>query len=44
MVQVELVRSRYLSLPRSDKGVLIGYLIKINGYSLTETLSASKRR
>lgn len=28
-IQAELIRFRYLSLSRSDKGVLIGYLMKV---------------
>ena len=32
-IQGELVRFRYLRLSRSDKGVVIRYLIKISGYS-----------
>ncbi len=32
-IQGELVKFRYLTLPRSDKGVVIRYLMKISGYS-----------
>ena len=32
-VQAELVRFRYLSLRRQDKGVVLCYLVKVSGYS-----------
>jgi hypothetical protein len=32
-IQGELVKFRYLSLSRQGKGVVIGYLMKISGYS-----------
>jgi len=32
-VQRELVRLRYLTLPRTDKGVVMRYLMKVSGYS-----------
>lgn len=32
-LQTELVRWGYLKLPRSDKGIVTCYLMKISGYS-----------
>ena len=32
-IQGELVKFRYLKLPRQEKGVVIRYLMKISGYS-----------
>jgi hypothetical protein len=32
-IQGELVKFRYLMLPRADKGVVIRYLMKLSGYS-----------
>ena len=32
-IQSELVKFRYLTLPRPDKGVVIRYLMKVSGYS-----------
>ena len=32
-IQGELVRFRYLSLPRQDKGVVFRYIVKIAGTS-----------
>ena len=32
-IQSTLVKFRYLTLPRPDKGVIIRYLMKISGYS-----------
>lgn len=32
-IQGELVKFRYLTLPRADKGVVLRYLMKISGYS-----------
>ncbi len=36
-VQKTLVKHRYLSLSRADKGVVIRYLMKVTGYSLAQT-------
>lgn len=45
-IQGELVRFRYLSLPRQDKGVVLCYLAKVSGYSRQQVtrLVAQHRR
>ena len=45
-IQRELVRFRYLTLPRADKGVVMRYLMKVSGYSrqqLTRLVSQYRR-